>query len=137
MPKQTSGNIWRIGTLVAVLAVAVIIWLWVGNDRISEPAVAVEGGDARLGRDAIREFGCISCHSIPGVTGADAHVGPPLDNWAERQYISGREPNDPETLVLFLLDPKFVDPETAMPVTGVTEEDARNIAAYLYTLTDD
>lgn len=133
-PRNISG---RLSILISVLAAVLVITACTAIDRIGEPAVAVEGGDPRLGREAIREFGCISCHSIPGVTGADAHVGPPLDFWAERQYIAGREPNDPDTLILFLMDPKFVDPQTAMPVTGVTEEDARNIASYLYTLTDD
>lgn len=127
----------RLGILSTVLLAVLVITACSAFDRIGEPVVEVEGGDPRLGRDAIREFGCISCHSVPGVTGADAHVGPPLDNWAERQYIAGREPNDVDTLILFLLDPKSVDPETAMPVTGLSEEDARNIAAYLYTLTED
>lgn len=137
MPTRSSRRSWRFGTLLIVLVATTVISACGAFDRIGEPAVAVEDGDPRLGRDAIREFGCISCHSIPGVTGADAHVGPPLDNWAERRYISGREPNEPDTLILFLLDPKSVDPESAMPPTGVSEEDARNIAAYLYTLTDD
>lgn len=127
----------RLGALATVLIAAITISACTAFDRIGEPVVEVEGGDPRLGRQAIRDFGCMSCHSVPGVTGADAWVGPPLDNWADRQYIAGREPNDPETLILFLIDPKYIDEQTAMPVTGLTEEDARNIASYLYTLTDD
>lgn len=128
---------WRVGTIVVVVVIAGLIVAWAYPGRVGEPVVDVQAGNAQLGRDAIREFGCISCHSVPGVTGADTWVGPPLDNWADRHYIAGRVPNDPETLVLFLLDPKYVDPETAMPVTGLTEDEARNIAAYLYTLTAD
>ena len=127
----------RLGVLVTVLIATITISACTAWDRIGEPVVEIEGGDPRLGRQAIRDFGCMSCHSVPGVTGADAWVGPPLDNWADRQYIAGRVPNEPDTLVLFLIDPKYVDPETAMPVTGLTQEDARNIASYLYTLTDD
>lgn len=137
MSRSTSGILWRIGMLVAILAVVTGILVFAFRDTVGEPAVAVAGGDPRLGRDAMREFGCISCHSIPGVTGADTWVGPPLDNWAERRYIAGRVPNEVDTLILFLMDPKYVDPESAMPVTGVTEEEARHIAAYLYTLTED
>lgn len=128
---------YRLGALTTVLIAAITISACTAFDRIADPVVEIEGGDPRLGRQAIRDFGCMSCHSVPGVTGADAWVGPPLDNWANREYIAGRVPNDPETLILFLLDPKTVDPETAMPVTGLTEEDARNIASYLYTLSDD
>jgi cytochrome c len=127
----------RLGVLATILVAAVTISSCTALDRIGEPVVQIDGGDPRLGRQAIRDFGCMSCHSVPGVTGADAWVGPPLDNWANRGIIAGREPNDPETLIAFLLDPKTVDPQTVMPVTGLSEEDARNIAAYLYTLTDD
>lgn len=137
MLKHISRIRSRLGVLATVLLAAITISACTAFDRIGEPVVEVEGGDPRLGRQAIRDFGCMSCHSVPGVTGADAWVGPPLDNWAERQYIAGREPNEPETLILFLIDPKYVDEQTAMPVTGLTEEDARNIASYLYTLTDD
>jgi cytochrome c len=137
MAVRTRTQRWRFGSLVTVLLSTVLISACGALDRIGEPVVAVEGGDPRLGRDAIREYGCISCHSIPGVTGADAHVGPPLDNFAERRFLAGRVPNDADTLILFLMDPKYVDPQSAMPVTGLTEEDARHIAAYLYTLTED
>lgn len=137
MHQNGSRTAWQIATIVIVLVGTGLITAWTTQDRIGEPVVEIAGADPQLGRDAIRDFGCISCHSIPGVTGADAHVGPPLDNFAERRYIAGRVPNDADTLILFLIDPKYVDPESAMPVTGVTEEEARHIASYLYTLTDD
>ena len=43
-------------------------------------------------------------------------------------------PNDPENLVMWIQDPKGVHGRTGMPDSGVTEPDARDIAAYLYTL---
>ena len=100
----------------------------------SEPVVDVAGGDPELGRDALREYGCIACHSVPGVRGPDAYVGPPLTAWAERIYIAGSLPNEPDNLVYWIQFPDAVEPGTAMPTLGVSEEDARNIAAYLYTL---
>lgn len=119
--------------IVVVMLVTACTAAWNG---VGEPRVEVPGGDPLLGRQAIQDNGCISCHSIPGVPRADAHVGPPLDSWSDRAFIAGRVENEPETLVLFLLDPKSVDPESAMPVVGLTEEDARDIASYLYTLDD-
>lgn len=119
-------------SLVAVLAVSACTLV----DRVGEPRVEVEGGDAMVGRDLVQQNGCIACHTIPGIAGADAHVGPPLDSWSDRAYIAGREPNEPETLVYFLMDPKSVDERSAMPVVGLTEEEARDIAAFLYTLDD-
>lgn len=37
-------------------------------------------------------------------------------------------------MIRWIVDPKGVDSLTAMPVTGVSEGEARDIAAYLYTL---
>ena len=42
--------------------------------------------------------------------------------------------NKPDNLVSWIHDPQMVDSATAMPKTGVTERQARDIAAYLYTL---
>src|SRR3546814_7210710 len=47
-------------------------------------------GDVRAGRAAIETHGCASCHNIPGISGADATVGPPLDDWAQRDRKSTR-----------------------------------------------
>lgn len=92
--------------------------------------VAVDG-NAELGREAMRSYGCGSCHTIPGVTGADALVGPPLVHFSKRSFIAGQLPNTPENLAKWVRDPQEVEPGTAMPDLGVSEEEARNIAAYL------
>lgn len=119
-------------SLVTVLTVSACTML----DRVGEPRVEVPGGDPLVGRQAIQDNGCMACHSIPGIAGADANVAPPLDNWADRAFIAGRVPNEVDTLIFFLMDPKSVDPESGMPVVGLTEDEARDIAAYLYTLED-
>jgi cytochrome c len=98
-----------------------------------EIASSHTGGDPQRGRTAIRAYGCHSCHTIPGVRGADAVVGPSLDRVAVRQFVGG-QPNTPENLMRWIRDPRSVHPHTPMPALGVTEGDARDIAAYLYTL---
>jgi len=97
-------------------------------------ATALTGGDADRGRDTMRKYGCQSCHSIPGVRGAAALVGPNLDGIASRSFIAGVLTNNPVNMMQWLRDPPSVDDKTAMPNLGVTEKDARDIAAYLYTL---
>lgn len=94
----------------------------------------VAGGDARRGAQLIPVYGCGSCHAIPGVRGAQGHVGPPLTAFAERTYIAGALRNEPAALVQWIRFPQYVEPGTAMPDLGVTEQHARDIAAYLYTL---
>lgn len=94
----------------------------------------ITGGDADRGRELIRSYGCGTCHSVPGVTGASGLVGPPLGGIASRSYIGGVLPNAPDNMLRWLLNPRAVDSLTAMPNVGLTVSDARHIAAYLYTL---
>jgi cytochrome c2 len=86
------------------------------------------------GRLLLRQFGCGSCHEIPGVAAAEGRVGPPLDGIARRVYLGGVLPNSPENMARFIRRPQEIDPRTAMPDMGVTEAHARDMVAYLYTL---
>ena len=64
----------------------------------------------------------------------DRVAAPTLAGLAGRMYIAGLLPNSPENLIRWIEDPTAIDPQTAMPDVGVTPSDARDIAAYLYTL---
>ena len=102
-----------------------------GDRQRVPPALS---GDVENGRLLLRQFGCGSCHAIPGVAVANGRVGPPLDGVATRVYLAGVLPNTPENMATFIRAPKAVDPLTAMPDLGVTETHARHMVAYLYTL---
>jgi cytochrome c2 len=104
------------------------------NEADAREAAALTGGDPSRGPDLMRKYGCQSCHTIPGVVGANGLVGPPLAGIASRSYIGGVLPNAPDNMLAWIRDPKRVDPKAAMPNVGVTPSDARHIAAYLYTL---
>ncbi|HEU4629072.1 MAG TPA: hypothetical protein VFS08_04980 [Gemmatimonadaceae bacterium] len=95
---------------------------------------AVPGGDAALGRAALERYGCGACHLVPGVRAARGMTGPPLTDFAHRAYVAGALPNEPDALVRWIMHPQAVEPGTVMPDLGVSEADARHIAAYLYTL---
>lgn len=94
----------------------------------------VPGGDPERGKRLMYVYGCGSCHIIPGVGAADGVVGPPLTAWASRQWIAGRLPNQPDSLIAWLLDPQAIEPGTAMPTQGMRPDEARHMAAYLFTL---
>lgn len=98
------------------------------------PLSAVPGGDPAQGPQSIVNYGCGSCHQIPGVAGANGHVGPSLAGIAERSFLAGALPNNPDNLILWIQHPQQVIPGNAMPELGVSEPAARDIAAYLYTL---
>jgi cytochrome c1 len=97
----------------------------------------VEGGDPQRGEVALRDYGCGACHTIPGIPGANATVGPSLTNWAERAYIVGSMSNTPENLLRWLQVPQEIEPGSVMPNLDVTEQAARDMSAYLYTLRGD
>lgn len=94
----------------------------------------VPDGDAERGRRALAELECGACHVIPGVPGAWGHVGPTLAEYPRNVYIAGKHPNVPEVLVQFVRDAPSLAPDTAMPAIEMTETQARDIAAYLYSL---
>ena len=89
---------------------------------------------ATRGKLALSQYACLTCHRVPGIVGPNAPVGPPLDAIATRQYIAGVLPNTPENMIRWLRSPQSVNPRSAMPDLGLGERDARDIAAYLYTL---
>jgi cytochrome c1 len=68
------------------------------------------------------------------VRGADAKVGPPLTSMASRSFIAGVLENNPSNMIRWIQDPPGVDEKTAMPNLGVSQAEARDMAAYLYTL---
>src|SRR3954452_17684407 len=90
------------------------------------------GGDPSRGKVAIQHYGCIACHTVDGIRQSEAVVGPPLLRMASRSYLAGNMQNNAANLVHFIQHPREVHNDTAMPEMGVTERDARDIAAYLY-----
>ena len=82
----------------------------------------------------ISHRGCATCTGVSGVAGADANVGPPLTRIGSRVYIAGVQLNTPENLTRWLKNPPAVDPKTAMPNVGLSDEEVRDVSAYLYTL---
>ncbi|MCP3395428.1 c-type cytochrome [Bradyrhizobium sp. CCGB12] len=91
-------------------------------------------GDARRGADLVKQYQCGSCHDIPGIAGADGNVGPPLHRIGTRTYIAGYIHNSPDNMAAWIEDPQRALPGNAMPKMGIPQKDARDIAAFLYTL---
>lgn len=97
-------------------------------------ASALTGGTPALAPAHMLRYGCAGCHAIPGVDGPAGLVGPPLADIGKRIYIAGVITNTPANMVRWIVNPPAVDPMTAMPVTGISEAEARDVAAYLYSL---
>jgi cytochrome c2 len=121
---------------IIVLIAAMSACSDMNSSRVRAAYITTGGGNARFGRADIRKYGCYSCHTISGVPGAHGLVGPPLNGIGDRQYIAGELPNTAANMMRWIQHPHAVEPKTAMPEMGVTEQDSRDIAAYLYTLRD-
>jgi cytochrome c1 len=91
-------------------------------------------GDPSRGAAIIQQVQCGACHEIPGIADAHGLVGPPLTEFGRRTMVAGMLPNTPDALVRWLRDPQGLTPGNAMPDTHLTDRQARDVAAYLYTL---
>jgi cytochrome c2 len=96
------------------------------------------GGNPEVGREKIVAHDCHSCHEIPGIPVNANRKGPDLKHWSRRSKIANNWPNTPENLEDYIRHPdrmmhgKGVKSEISMP--SVNAEDAKNIAAYLYSI---
>ncbi|WP_082190650.1 c-type cytochrome [Bradyrhizobium pachyrhizi] len=91
-------------------------------------------GNSRRGADLVKQYGCGGCHEIPGIADADGNVGPSLRRIASRTYIAGFFQNSPDNMTFWIEDPQKALPGNAMPSSGISQNDARDISAFLYTL---
>lgn len=111
-----------------------VVSMLAGCGAHEPPARQVDDADARRGRAAMQQFDCGACHVIPGIRGAVGRVGPPLHGYATRPWVAGKFPGDAAHLVRWIQDAPSLAPRTAMPAQGASEQQARDMAAYLYTL---
>lgn len=128
----------RAGAAVRITLAAFAFLAVAGCDLAPAPPDTkhVEEGDPARGLALVAggSYGCAACHAIPDIRFPKGNVGPPLDGMAGRSLIAGHLPNKPGVLVAFLQNPPALAPRTGMPNVGLTSEQARDVAAYLYTL---
>lgn len=129
----------RAGILVGAVAVCVVLAgatvtvLQANQTREDrDVARALTGGDPTRAADLAARYGCVGCHTIPGLPGAHGQVAPPLAGLRKRVYLAGVVRNTADNLVQWIVDPRSLSPRTAMPVTGISRREAADVAAYLY-----
>ena len=129
----TAARVTALGRSAGVLAAPLALGLSACDDQGVESRFT-DIGDPEKGAAIIELAGCGTCHRIPGIDEAGGLVGPPLEGVADRIYIAGVLRNTPENLMTWVKNPQQVVPGNAMPDMGLTDEQARHVAAYLYTL---
>lgn len=127
-----------LGMFLLLSAMVAYDYLVRGAHREHQPVDRlVPAADADRGRILIREYGCGSCHTVPGVPNAIGRVGPPLYAMRTQIYVAGVLPNTPQHMTKWIMDPQDVNPRTVMPDLDVTNRDARDMTAFLYEIEQD
>jgi len=88
------------------------------------------------GKQAIERVGCAACHSIEGISWPKGQSAPELRGLGCRAMIAGRIPNRPDLLAAFVRNAPSLVPGTTMPPMPLTEQESRDVAAYLYEIGD-
>jgi cytochrome c len=103
-----------------------------GADR-RDWASRATGGDASRGERLLVRYGCAACHTISGSYLARGTFGPPIQGLADRANLAGAVRNTPDNLVAWIAHARNLSPTSGMPNTDAPEQDARDIAAFLYS----
>jgi cytochrome c1 len=123
---------WVAAAVVAGFGALIITNMVRDNDTKTAAAVVLTGGDPTRAPALFRRYGCFGCHTIPGIPGADGQTGAPLAGLSKHVYIAGVLENRSDNLVAWIVSPQSFSPQTAMPKTGISEQEAKDLAAYLY-----
>jgi cytochrome c len=103
-----------------------------------ERGASMTGGDPQAGKEKIVLHDCHSCHEIPGIPVNRDVRGPSLKHWAKQSTIAKKWPNTPENLEDFLQHPERMlhgsGLKTEMTMSSVKSGDAKDIAAYLFSI---
>ncbi|WP_246505798.1 c-type cytochrome [Mesorhizobium silamurunense] len=136
MPDLLASPYYRAAFMGVALVAASAAFVAVNfvRDTRTRTAVAktITSGDPGRAPQVFRRYGCSGCHTIPGIPGADGQTGAPLTGLSKRVYIAGVLENNSDNLVAWIVSPQNFSPQTAMPATGISQKEARDLAAYLY-----
>lgn len=99
-----------------------------------QPAAAPVGDLAIAGDDLFLKSTCIACHTVRG-GGGSGTVGPDLTHVGSRTTLaSGVIDNTPENLEKWIRDPSAIKPGVRMPGYAFTDQELKELAAYLESL---
>lgn len=112
---------------------------WVADQR--KAALKPASGEAAEGYEIFTgKGGCLACHTVGGIEGAVARVGPNLTHLKSRRMFAGAIfENTPENLAKWVADPPAMKPMrpdkgTGMPDQGLSDDEITKVVAYLETL---
>ncbi|MBL8304187.1 MAG: c-type cytochrome [Ideonella sp.] len=90
--------------------------------------------DPRQGRQLVIDKGCAACHTFPDVPWPRGGLGPALGDFGHQGLIAGQLPNQPGVLMQFVRNAPALVRGTAMPAVPMSDQEARDVTAYLLQL---
>lgn len=90
--------------------------------------------DIARGRQLVTDKGCVACHTVPDVKWPRGGLGPSLASFGRQGLIAGQLPNQPGVLMQFVRNAPSLVPGSAMPAIPMSDQEARDVTAYLLTL---
>jgi cytochrome c oxidase subunit 2 len=103
---------------------------WVAQQQAPPPEPS---GPAAAGKAIYAASACVGCHTIKGVSAGV--LGPDLTHFGSRTMLAaGMWPNTVENVAEWVKDPQRLKPGVKMPALGLTDEQAKALAAYLIGL---
>ncbi|MCR5864141.1 MAG: c-type cytochrome [Aquincola tertiaricarbonis] len=105
-----------------------------GCDGPPDRTPALGDADVQRGRQLVAQHGCTACHAFPDVPWPRGRLGPSLEGFGRQGLIAGQLPNQPGVLMAFIRNAPELVPGTAMPAFPMSDQDARDVTAYLVQL---
>lgn len=116
-------------------------------EKMKSPPQIADAALRTAGEDAFKAGGCIGCHALENVEGAESRIGPNLTRVGLRRRIAaGTLPNSEDNLAAWIRDQESIKPGTSHDKLGnprfdgmlipveLTDEQVETLAAYLWNL---
>jgi mono/diheme cytochrome c family protein len=109
------------------------------TERAEAPREVAREGDVERGRVVVTRKGCFMCHAFTGAAASDVAMEVPQLAADKLQRGIAQAPDlrlarerfRPDALARWILDPARVRADAEMPTLGLTEEEAKDAAAYV------
>src|SRR5262245_16845795 len=100
---------------------------WMAGQKAAPPEPTGAGAD---GKAIFAKSACVGCHTIDGVSAGV--LAPNLTHFGSRRTLAaGMWPNTPDNVAAWVRDPQRLKPGAKMPDVGLTDDQAKAVAAYL------
>ncbi|MSQ45442.1 MAG: c-type cytochrome [Ignavibacteria bacterium] len=104
------------------------------NFKFANFTGSYKGGSSAKGKLIFNEVGCQACHVIGGETKVREKRNTSYDIAPELSHVSGKL--SPDFIYDWIKNPRHYNPTTRMPNLRLTDSEARDIVAYLQTMSD-